>query len=79
LLTACLTRKETMNKDPDIETDELLLREQLIDGDKNACSTLFVRYYTDLYAYSLKLTKEEDLSHEIIQELHSVGSISGRK
>jgi RNA polymerase sigma factor (sigma-70 family) len=53
----------------DVKTDDLLLWKQLIEGDKQAYSTLFVRFYDNLYAYSLKLTKEDDLSHDIVQEL----------
>ena len=53
----------------DISSDDLLLWKQLIEGDKGAYSTLYVRHYDDLYSYSLKLTKEEDFSHDIIQEL----------
>ncbi len=49
--------------------DDLELWEDLRQGNQKAFSTLFVRFYNDLYAYSLKLTKEEELSKDIIQEL----------
>ena len=58
-----------MYKDSFIADEELSLWEQLRKGDENAFSTLFVRFYADLYAYSVKLTKEESLSHDIVQEL----------
>ncbi len=58
-----------MREFSDVKTDDLLLWKQLIEGDKHAYSALFVKFYDNLYAYSLKLTKEEDLSHDIIQEL----------
>lgn len=58
-----------MNNHIDVSTCDLLLWEKLIDGDKDSYSSLFVKYYDDLYAYSLKITKEEDFSHDIIQEL----------
>lgn len=69
LLISFLSLEEVMRDYFDVKTDDLLLWKQLIEGDKNAYSTLFVKYYDDLYAYSLKLTKVEDLSHDIIQEL----------
>ncbi len=58
-----------MHKDPYITNDDLSLWEHLRKGDESAFSTLFVRFYDVLYAYSLKFTKEEALSHDIIQEL----------
>lgn len=53
----------------DVRSDDLLLWKQLIEGDKQAYSALFVRFYDSIYAYALKLTKEDDLSHDFVQEL----------
>ena len=58
-----------MRKDSYISKDDLSLWEELRMGDKDAFSALFVRFYADLYAYALKLTKEETLSQDIVQEL----------
>ena len=58
-----------MEKYDYITTDELELWEKLRQGNQRAFSALFVLFYDDLYAYSLKFTKEEELSKDIIQEL----------
>jgi RNA polymerase sigma factor (sigma-70 family) len=58
-----------MEKDDYVANDDLELWENLRQGNQKAFSALFVRFYDDLYAYSLKLTKEEELSKDIIQEL----------
>ena len=58
-----------MEKDYYVANDDLELWEKLRQGNQKAFSALFVLYYEDLYAYSLKFTKEEELSKDIIQEL----------
>jgi len=58
-----------MHKDSYIASEDAVLWEKLRKGDENAFSTLFLRFYPELYGYSLKLTKDEALSHDIIQEL----------
>jgi RNA polymerase sigma factor (sigma-70 family) len=58
-----------MEKDDYVANGDLELWENLRQGNQKAFSALFVRFYDDLYAYSLKLTKEEELSKDIIQEL----------
>lgn len=58
-----------MEKNDYIATDDLELWEKLRQGNQEAFSALFVLFYDDLYAYSLKFTKEEELSKDIIQEL----------
>jgi len=58
-----------MEKDYYVTNDDLELWEKLRQGNQKAFSALFVLFYDDLYAYSLKFTKEEELSKDIIQEL----------
>jgi len=58
-----------MHKNSYISKDDLCLWEELQMGDKDAFSVLFMRFYADLYAYASKLTKEEILSQDIVQEL----------
>ena len=58
-----------MEKDDFVANDDLDLWEKLRQGNQKAFSALFVLFYDDLYTYSLKLTKEEELSKDIIQEL----------
>src|ERR1035437_3405706 len=58
-----------MEKDDFVANDDLDLWEKLRQGDQKAFSALFVLFYDDLYTYSLKFTKEEELSKDIIQEL----------
>lgn len=48
---------------------ENLLWIQFREGEKNALGALFVQYYDDLYAYGMKLTGNEDLVRDSIQDL----------
>ena len=42
---------------------------QFRKGDKHALGALFVKYYDDLYAYGMKLTGDEDMVRDSIQDL----------
>ena len=42
---------------------------QFRKGDKHALGALFVQYYDDLYAYGMKLTGDEDMVRDSIQDL----------
>jgi RNA polymerase sigma-70 factor (family 1) len=52
----------------EITGDDALLAE-LINGDKKAFTTIYLKYSTQLYGNILRLTKCEETSKEILQEL----------
>lgn len=49
--------------------EDVLLWEKLQDGDKDAVSELFEKYYRPLLNYGLKLNPNQDLIKDSIQEL----------
>jgi RNA polymerase sigma factor (sigma-70 family) len=53
----------------EVYKQENILWIQFRDGDKNALGALFVQYYDDLYAYGMKLTGDEDMVRDSIQDL----------
>lgn len=48
---------------------ESILWVQFRNGEKNALGTLFEQYYDDLYAYGMKLTGNDDIVRDCIQDL----------
>jgi len=48
---------------------ENILWIQFREGNNNALGALFVKYYDDLYAYGMKLTGNEELVRDNIQDL----------
>lgn len=53
----------------EVYKQENILWLQFRKGDKHALGALFVKYYDDLYAYGMKLTGDEDMVRDSIQDL----------
>lgn len=53
----------------EIYSQESILWIQFREGEKNALGSLFELYYDDLYAYGMKLTRNEELVRDSIQDL----------
>lgn len=58
-----------MTDNPEAYRQENILWIQFREGEKNALGTLFELYYDDLYAYGMKLTRDEELVRDSIQDL----------
>jgi RNA polymerase sigma factor (sigma-70 family) len=54
---------------PEVYQKENDLWSQYREGEKNALGALFELYYDDLYAYGIKLTGNEELARDCIQDL----------
>ena len=52
--------------------EDIQLWKQLLEGDRNAFSELFRKYYRPLLNYGLKLIPQEELVKDSIQELFFV-------
>lgn len=50
-------------------SQERILWIQFRNGEKNALGSLFEQYYDDLYAYGMKLTGNEEIVRDCIQDL----------
>lgn len=53
----------------EIYRQENILWAQFREGEKDALGTLFENYYDDLYAYGMKLARDEELVRDSIQDL----------
>jgi RNA polymerase sigma-70 factor (ECF subfamily) len=49
--------------------DDHVLGERMRKGDAQALATLFRRHYAMLYDYGLKLSRQEELAKDSIQEV----------
>lgn len=58
-----------MTDHPETYSKENILWHQFREGEKNALGSLFELYYDDLYAYGMKLTGNEELVRDSIQDL----------